>query len=36
MVSARELGAANFLRKDTPAEELARVLAETIGVCFAA
>lgn len=31
---ALELGAANYIRKDTPREEIARSLAETIDACF--
>ena len=31
---AVELGAANYIRKDTPKEEIAKALAETIDACF--
>ena len=31
---ALELGAANYIRKDTPREEIAKSLAETIDACF--
>lgn len=31
---ALALGAANYIRKDTPKEEIARSLAETIDACF--
>ena len=31
---ALSLGAANYIRKDTPKEEIARALAETIESCF--
>ena len=31
---ALALGAANYIRKDTPKEEIARALAETIDACF--
>lgn len=31
---ALALGAANYLRKDTPKEEIARALTETIETCF--
>ncbi|MDB6168219.1 MAG: response regulator receiver protein [Verrucomicrobia bacterium] len=31
---ALALGAANYLRKDTPKEEIAATLAETIAACF--
>lgn len=33
---ALELGAANYIRKDTPKEEIAKALSETIEACFAA
>jgi two-component system, chemotaxis family, chemotaxis protein CheY len=33
---ARQLGAANYIRKDTPKDEIARTLQETIAACFAA
>ncbi|MBI5768830.1 MAG: response regulator [Verrucomicrobia bacterium] len=32
--AALEHGAANYIRKDTPREELSRVLRETVAVCF--
>ena len=32
--AALELGAANYIRKDTPKEEIARALLETIELCF--
>lgn len=32
--TALELGAANYIRKDTPKEEIARELKETIELCF--
>ncbi|MCX6956640.1 MAG: response regulator transcription factor [Verrucomicrobia bacterium] len=32
--TAIELGAANYIRKDTPKEEIAKALAETIDACF--
>ena len=31
---ALELGAVNYIRKDTPREEIARALTETISACF--
>lgn len=31
---ASELGAANYIRKDTPKEEISKALAETIDACF--
>ena len=31
---ALELGAANYIRKDTPKEEIAKALSETIDACF--
>jgi DNA-binding NarL/FixJ family response regulator len=31
---ALELGADNYIRKDTPKEEIAKTLAETIDACF--
>ena len=31
---ALDLGAANYLRKDTPKEEIAKALEETIDACF--
>lgn len=31
---ALELGAANYIRKDTPKEEIAKTLTETIDSCF--
>jgi CheY-like chemotaxis protein len=31
---AVELGAANYIRKDTPKEEIAKALSETIDACF--
>jgi two-component system, chemotaxis family, chemotaxis protein CheY len=31
---ALELGAANYIRKDTPKEEIAKAIAETITACF--
>ncbi len=31
---ALELGAANYIRKDTPKEEIAKSLSETIDACF--
>lgn len=31
---ALELGAANYIRKDTPKEEIAKSIAETIEACF--
>lgn len=31
---ALEYGAANYIRKDTPKEEIARALTETIDACF--
>ena len=31
---ALELGAANYIRKDTPKEEIAKALSETINACF--
>lgn len=31
---ALELGAVNYIRKDTPKEEIAQALAETIDACF--
>lgn len=31
---ALSLGAANYIRKDTPKEEIARALSETIAACF--
>lgn len=31
---AMELGAVNYIRKDTPKEEIARTLSETISSCF--
>lgn len=34
--SAVALGAANYIRKDTPKEEIAKALAETIDACFEA
>jgi len=33
---ALSLGAANYIRKDTPKEEIAKTLAETIDACFEA
>lgn len=33
---ALELGAANYIRKDTPKEEIAAALRETITACFSA
>lgn len=33
---AVELGAANYIRKDTPKEEIAKALSETIDACFEA
>lgn len=32
--SAIELGAANYIRKDTPKDEIAKALSETIDACF--
>ncbi|MEY2880629.1 MAG: hypothetical protein RLZZ15_3009 [Verrucomicrobiota bacterium] len=32
--TALELGAANYIRKDTPKEEIAKALTETIDACF--
>ena len=32
--TALGLGAANYIRKDTPKEEIAKALAETIDACF--
>ncbi len=34
--TALELGAANYIRKDTPKEEIAQALTETIEACFGA
>ncbi len=31
---AAELGAANYIRKDTPKDEIAKALTETINACF--
>lgn len=31
---ALELGAVNYIRKDTPKEDIAKALAETIAACF--
>ena len=31
---ALELGAANYIRKDTPKDEMTKALAETIAACF--
>lgn len=31
---ALQLGAANYIRKDTPREEVAKAIAETIAACF--
>ncbi len=31
---AMQLGAVNYIRKDTPKEEIARTLSETISACF--
>ena len=31
---AAALGAANYIRKDAPSEEIGRALAETIDICF--
>jgi two-component system chemotaxis response regulator CheY len=33
---AASLGAANYIRKDTPKEEIAKALTETIDACFGA
>lgn len=33
---ASELGAANYIRKDTPKDEIAKALTETIDACFEA
>lgn len=32
--AAIELGAANYIRKDTPKDEIAKALSETIDACF--
>jgi two-component system chemotaxis response regulator CheY len=32
--AALALGAANYIRKDTPKEEIAQALSETISDCF--
>jgi len=34
IVQALELGAANYIRKDTPKEEIAQALSSTIDACF--
>lgn len=34
IVQAVELGAANYIRKDTPKEEIAQALSSTIDACF--